>query len=924
MPSAEITRTEIRDRARHFSARFASASSEVADRQTFWNEFFAIFSVDRVLVAVFERLAKRSTTANRGWIDLLYPGQLAVEHKSRGEDLRAAIRQLYDYLPSLSKSELPWLLIACDFQTFRWENLHSGSSGTFNLADLADNVELFWWLAGHPSPNQTDKSEQQVNFEATAKMLVLHDELRENGFGGHELREWLTRILFCLFADDTGVWDNRGAFHTWIASMTRVDGSDLGPQLAYLFQILNTPHANRPKRLDEQISQFTYINGDLFAETLPVASCTERARNALLDACTFDWSAISPAIFGSMFQNVMKPAERHQLGAHYTTEENILKVIRPLFLDDLAEELQRADSKPKLRAFLDKIAKLTFLDPACGCGNFLVIAYRELRALETAALRTLRAKEGRTKQQVIDIAIECRVRVDQFYGIEVEEFPAKIARTALYLMDHLCNRAVSKEFGQHFARFPIPATPHITIANALSLDWKTLLPDGSASYIFGNPPFLGQSSRSPQQTADLRSVWGHHFARWLDYVSAWFWLAANYMETGKTRCAFVSTNSVTQGEQVRRIWQPMLSKGIVIDFAHRTFKWTSEAVGKAAVHCVIIGFSRGGSNRPRRLWQYEAVDGPATELRVDQINPYLLPRPNVLVERLKTPIGEGVSGANYGCKPADGGHLVIKTEAELPHADTTAMKFIRRYVGTDELIHGKSRWCVWIEGSEVHEASLSPFMRARVAAVKRFRSSSTAPDTKKAAEFPFRFFRVPQPTTRYIGIPRHVSEVRPWFTVDYLEADIIASDSIYTAVDTDGLLFGLLSSRMYITWLRNIGGAIKSDLRFSQLVHNSFPFPGGSKAQLDTIRKAGTLIINARNAHRGKSLAQLYVPGFMSPELVSAHNALDRAVEAVFSPRRRFTSDLERLEALFDAYVSRLGMASVSEAEDHEDGQEDE
>lgn len=914
--------------------RFANASSERAEKQTFWNDFFAIFEVDFRQVAVFERLAKRSSTASHGWIDLLYPGNLGVEHKSEGEDLDEAMQQLLDYLPSLLKPERPWLLVACDFQTFKWDDLRSGRKGVFALGDLADHVELFWWLAGHPEPNQADEPEEAVNFRATEKMRVIHDELKENGYPEHELREWLTRILFCMFADYTGIWDNRGAFHTWVASMTRVDGSDLGSQLVHLFQILNTRPERLPKKLDEQLAQFTYINGDLFSETLSVAPCTAAARAALLEACRFNWSAISPAIFGSMFQNVMKANERRQLGAHYTTESNILKVIRPLFLDDLEERMKQADSKPKLRAYLNRLTRLTFLDPACGCGNFLVIAYREVRRLETAALRELRAREKRSTQQVINISIECRVRVDQFYGIEVEEFPAKIARTALYLMDHLCNREVSKEFGQNFARFPIPAAPHVVVGNALRMRWSDVLPAERAWYVFGNPPFLGQKNRTAEQTEDLRRVWGQLFGRWLDYVSAWFFMATMYLKEGiairaarpmtklaagdKTaknqdivvqedaRCALVSTNSITQGEQVARIWEPLLAEGVEIEFAHRTFKWTSEATGTAVVHCVIIGFCIGASTRQKQLWEYADPSGEPIEKKVARINPYLLPRGNVLVRTLREPLGKGIQPASYGNKPADGSFLVIKKARDLPTDDPIAMTYVREYIGTDELVGDKKRWCLWITADDLAAASKSLFVRERVAGVRKKREESTAPDTQRSADTPYKFFRTPQPTTNYLGIPRHVTEARLWFTVAHLDAAVIASDSMFTALDPDGLLFGLLSSRMYIVWLRNIGGAIKSDLRFSQLVHTTFPFPGGTVKQLAAIRTAGAGVAKARAAHPSAALSQLYDPDFMPPGLLAAHAKLDRAVESAFAPRRRLTGDLDRLEVLFDHYVERM------------------
>ena len=493
--AALVSKGELRRRATSFAKRFADATSEKSESQTFWNEFFAVFGIERAQVAAFEQLAKRSSTGNHGWIDLLFPSQMGVEQKSRGEDLDAAMGQVLDYLPSLTPAEHPWLLVACDFERFRWRNLNDGTSGAFLLEELADNLDLFWWIARYPTPDQRFENVEDANLAASDLMATVHDRLADLGYGGHPLREWLTRLLFCMFADDTGVW-SPAALQAYVAAHTAPDGSDLGPRLAHLFQVLNTPHEKRSSALDEELDQFTYINGDLFEETLPIPACDAEVRDAILLACRFDWTAISPAVFGAMFQNVMEPPERRQLGAHYTTEENILRTIRPLFLDDLEAELGRARTKPALERFLAKLASLTFLDPACGCGNFLVVTYRELRRIETEALRLLAPKQGRAGQLTVDVTLQCKVRVDQFYGIEIEEFPAKIARTAMYLVDHLANREVSREFGEHYVRFPIPAAPNIVHANALRMDWADVLPAADADYVFGNPPFIGHALRA--------------------------------------------------------------------------------------------------------------------------------------------------------------------------------------------------------------------------------------------------------------------------------------------------------------------------------------------------------------------------------------------------------------------------------------------
>ena len=550
--TVDLSKAAIRERAVHFAKRWEGTKSEAAEKQTFWNELLGVFGIDRRQVAAFEELAKRASTGNIGWIDLLYPGQMAVEHKSAGEDLDKALGQLLDYLPALHKAEFPWLLVVSDFERFAWRNLDTGQSGQFALAELPHNLEVFWWMAGHGASPFTFEDEEEANLVATGHMAELYDQLLASGYDAHALREWLTRVLFCLFADDTDVWDRAG-FHTYVARYTHEDGHDLGPMLAQLFEVLDTPPERRARTLDEDLAAFTYINGDLFANRLPMPSCNESVRNALLEACRFDWSIISPAIFGSMFQNVMQPRERRQLGAHYTTEQNILRTIRPLFLDDLGAELAAANTRPKLERFLEKLPTLRFMDPACGCGNFLVIAYREVRRLETEALRRLEAQRRRTGQRTMTLELLCKVNVAQFFGIEIEEFPARIARTALYLADHIANREISAEFGELFVRFPIPASPHIVIGNALRMDWNDVLPRERLFACFGNPPYVGTRLQTADQKSDQRLVWGGAARSALnDYVTNWFVLASRYLAGSDGRAAFVATNSITQGERLGR------------------------------------------------------------------------------------------------------------------------------------------------------------------------------------------------------------------------------------------------------------------------------------------------------------------------------------------------------------------------------------
>lgn len=905
--TAHASKANIRAAATQFAHNWKDARSEQAERQSFWNAFFQIFGVDRRRVAAFERLAERASTGNRGWIDMLNPGQMAVEHKSAGEDLDVAMGQLIDYLPSLTEAEMPWLLVVCDFQRFKWENLETGERGEFPLSELPDHIELFWWIAGYNKPGQHFGSDEDANLAATRLLANVHDRLAEHGYPDHDLREWMTRILFVLFADDTGIWD-RAAFHTFIALHTKEDGSDLGQTIALIFEVLNTPPAERQRNLDEDLASLTYVNGDLFADTLRIPVCDKDTRDALLWASVFNWASISPAVFGSLFQNVMEPAERRQLGAHYTTEQNILRTIRPLFLNDLEAELAAARTKPALKRFIDRLGELSFLDPACGCGNFLVIAYRELRRLETEALRQLREKEG-TGQLQADVTLDLRVTVDQFYGIELEEFPAKIARTALYLADHIANRELSAEFGQHVVRFPIPTAPHIEIGNALRMDWESLVPADSCDFVFGNPPFGGHQNRTREQSDDLRHVWGRAgYNKLLDYVTGWYRKGLDFDQHRRIRFGFVSTNSIGQGEQVARLWQILFDAGYRIDWAHQTFAWTSEARGMAHVHVVIVGFSHNGGASPT-LFTYDDISAEPVVQHPKSISPYFVEGPPLAVAgRARETLSAAMPPVRYGSLPSDGGGLSV-TPAEYPHQDAVAQKYLRPYYGSKELVRGIERWVIWMpDGPEPGDLSKSQFLSDRLGRVRRFRVESVNPDTQDLADQPYRWFHNAQPTTPYIGIPAQVSQTRRWYTIAHLDPEVIASNTLYTADDPSGFLFALLSSSMFMSWIRSIGGAIKSDLRYSKsIVHNTFPLPTKIEdGQRDAVIDAGKLLLAARDNHAGATLRDLYEPLAVPADVVAAHDAIDKAVDRIFDARKRRWDHDNRVEHLLGRYVDMV------------------
>jgi hypothetical protein len=902
---AEISKSELRRRAIDFSARWRGVRSERAESTTFWNEFFEIFGVERRQVALFEGLVKRASTGGEGRVDLLYPNQMAVEHKSAGADLDLAMRQLVDYLPHLRKAVTPWLLVVCDFEEFRWKNLDDDTSGSFRLDELSLNLDLFWWIGGHAPPSGFPAGDEEaVNLAATELLRVLYEEVAATSYPIADLREWLTRLLFCLFADDTDVWP-RAAFHAYLACNTRDDGSDLGKTLAEIFQLLDTPHDARDG-YDEDLLQFEHIGGDLFERSLRIPACSKEARTALLEACRFNWSAISPAIFGSMFQNVMTAGERHQIGAHYTTEANILRTIRPLFVEELEEELRQATSAPKLRALHDRLAELTFFDPACGCGNFLVIAYREIRRIETEIIRRLLRKSGQTEgQRMVDIELYCRVEVDQFFGIEIEEFPARIARTALYLIDHMANRTVSVEFGQQFNRFPIPASPHIHIGNALELDWELVLSARNADFIFGNPPFVDRKERNTAQKDDHELIHGtKNGVGSLDYVAGWFVKAAQYLAKHGGRAAFVSTNSITQGVQVAALWPRMFSAGIEIAFAHRSFAWTSEARGRAHVHVVIIGFTVGPISGRRRLFDYPDPKDDPVELTASSIGPYLTAGPPTVVRPANKPLVVGIPVSTYGSTAGEGGYLLFDDETVADaRSDPVARRHLRQYIGADQFFNGEQRWVLWLDGASPAELASSAFLRDRLASVKAVREASTRPGTKQAAATPWLLLESRPPAGPYLFVPCVSSERREYAPMAFRDPDTIVRASSWFIEGADPYLFGILQSAMFMAWVRNIGGRLESRLQIgSKTVYNTFPFPDPSAPARRRVVDAAGAVLDARDEQADTPLGVLYDPLVMPLALRSAHLQLDAAVDAAVAPRVKFATEGERLALLLDRY----------------------
>ena len=748
-----------------------------------------------------------------GYIDLLWKGVLLVEHKSRGKNLDRAFHQAVDYFPGLKERDLPRYVLVSDFAKFRLYDLDLNETHEFPIEDLYKKVRLFGFVAGYQT--RSFGQEDPVNVEAAERLGRLHDLLKGVGYEGHVLEVLLVRLLFCLFAEDTAIFERR-QFQEYLEQRTTEDGSDLGMHLGQLFQTLNTPTESRPKNLDEQLAAFPYVNGKLFSESLPLASFDRKMREALLDCCGLDWSRISPAVFGSLFQSVMDEKARRNLGAHYTTETNILKALRPLFLDSLLVEFERAkrDSKQRLFEFHEKIANIRILDPACGCGNFLVIAYRELRLLEINVLREMFKKSG---SGILDTENVIKINVDQFYGFEIEEFPAQIAQVALWLMDHQMNLRVSEEFGQYFIRLPLIKSPVIVHDNALRRDWREIIGLGALSYIVGNPPFVGAKFMSEGQRADVASIFvGTKSAGLLDYVTCWYRKATEYMSANPSiRAAFVSTNSITQGEQAGVLWPDLFALGVRINFAHRTFQWSSEARGKAAVHCVIVGFAL--EDEPAKwIFEYETVKSEPHVLKATNINPYLVDAPNIVLANRTTPICR-VPEIGIGNKPIDGGFYLFTSEekAEFLAREPQAAPYFKRWIGSDEFINGYERWCLWLGDCPPEQIRKMPESMKRVEAVRQFRLSSKSAPTRKLAKTPTRFHVENMPSTTFLVIPEVSSERRAFIPIGFMHPDTLCSNLVKIVPNATLYHFGILSSTMHMAWVRAVCGRLESRYRYS-------------------------------------------------------------------------------------------------------------
>ena len=889
---------EIKERATKFSKEWEDTQNEEADAKPFLVEFFNVFGINSKKFATFEHRVKKLDERD-GYIDLLWKGTILIEMKSRGKNLDKAFQQAKDYLHGLKQHELPKYILVSDFENFKLHDLEEEIIVEFKLHDLVNNVQNFGYLLGYQK--KVYKEQDPANIKAAELMGKLHDRLKEIGYDGHPLEVYLVRLLFCLFAEDTTIF-NKQQFQDYIANRTNEDGSDLAPKLQELFQVLDTPNEKRFKNLDEQLAEFPYVNGKLFQESLPTASFDSKMRTSLLECCYIDWSKISPAIFGSMFQSVMNPKERRNLGAHYTSETNILKLIKPLFLDELWAEFETVKSnKNKLPEFHKKISELKFLDPACGCGNFLVITYRELRLLEIAILRAT-YKNG---QGVLDIREIIWLDVDMMGGIEYEEFPARIAEVAMWLIDHQMNMLISNEFGQYFARLPLKKSANIVHGDALEVDWETVIAKDKLSYILGNPPFIGSKIMSQFQRNQIVKEFDNiQGSGVLDYVTGWYIKSAKFIQNTNIKVAFVSTNSIVQGEQTSILWGQMLNKfGIKIHFAHRTFQWSNEAKGNAGVYCVIVGFANFDTNN-KSIFEYENIKGEAHEIKAKNINAYLVDAKDIFIEKRRNSICN-IPEIKFGSMPNDGGFLILtdNEKIEFLKKEPKAEKYIKHLLSAKEFLNNENRWCFWLKDINPSDLKSLPETSKRIQSVKDYRNKSTRLATKKLADFPTLFGENRQPHSDFILIPRHSSENRKYIPLGFFNSEYIPSDSCSFVSNANLFHFGILMSSMHMAWVKSVCGRLESRFRYSnELVYNNYPFPENpTEKQIANIEEKAQKVLDVRLSFPNSSLADLYGNLTMPPALIKAHNELDKAVDLAYRSVA-FISEANRMVYLFELY----------------------
>lgn len=854
--------------------------------------------------------------------DIALSRQIYFHPVTDGSSLEQAFEDIFA-LSMIEQQKIRFILVT-DYTTVIAYDRTVKDQTTFDYSDFKTNYEFFLPLTGLYE-KAIAYSEHPADTKACEKMGRLYDHIQiinryENHDEKHTLNVFLTRLLFCFFAEDTGIFPEQNQMVKALKSVTQENGSDVAEFFEKLFTVLDLP-SDAPERaaFSATFQAFPYVNGGLFKEKTVIPTFDAKARRLLLDCGFLTWSDISPVIFGSMFQSIMDPDKRRSLGAHYTSERNILKVVRPLFLDGLHEEFQKIlglkkGKKKALEEFHAKIASLGFLDPACGCGNFLIVSYRELRELELQVLLAIKAEtKGDTRFLALDIRPLIKVSISQFYGIELEEFPVEVARVSMWLMEHVMNLKAGKTFGQVISSIPLQHSATIVCANALTTDWKDVVAPEKLHYIMGNPPFSGARIMGSEscQKLEIKNIF-HKLkgCENLDYVTGWFRKASEFFAGTSKEIAFVATNSICQGEQASVLWKELFTQfDIKINFGYRTFKWANEARAGAAIHCIIVGFSSCERCR-KKLFSEDSIVN-----YVESISPYLTPNSKLYIEPQKIPLSQSRKMC-FGNQPRDGGHFILTDDEKksLISKEPKVNQYIKRYMGAEEFINSSTRWCLWLKGISQERIEMSEVLRAKVTAVQTFRLASSAKTTNGYAKVPMLFAQITQPDgCDFLLIPRVSSERRRYIPIGFLHSDVISSDAVHIVPNATLYDFGILTSAMHMAWMRTVCGRLKSDYRYSRdLCYNTFPWPTISEEQKKAVSELADMVLNIRNMYPDKTLAEMYDPDKMPEPLAEAHHNLNVAVDSLYR-NTPFESDEERLQLLFKLYEKLVAAKNAKE-----------
>lgn len=910
--------------AKSFVQSWTGKGYEKGESQPFWLQLLGeVLGVEHP--AQFISFENQIMLDHTSFIDgTIESTHVLIEQKSLGKNLNQPIKQsdgslltpfqqAKRYAAELPYSKRPRWIVTCNFAEFYIYDMEKpfGEPEVVYLKDLEKDYYRLQFLVD--SGSEHIKKELQVSIAAGEIVGRLYDALLaqyKDAASEHSLKSLnmlCVRLVFCFYAEDAGIFGRRSMFHDYLEQYS---AKDMRRALIELFKVLDTKAEERDPYLEEDLAAFPYVNGGLFEnENIEIPQFTEEIRQLILTNASedFDWSAISPTIFGAVFESTLNPETRRSGGMHYTSIENIHKVIDPLFLDALQDEFARikelkqaATVEKRLRAFQSKLADLVFLDPACGSGNFLTETYISLRRLENRVLKELLGA------QIVLGALEnpIQVSISQFYGIEINDFAVTVAKTALWIAESQMMKETEDIVNMNLDFLPLKTNAYITEANALRIAWESVVPKAKLNYIMGNPPFVGYSLQSKEQKADMLAIYvdekgkPYKTAGKIDYVAGWYFKAAQLMHNTAVRTAFVSTNSITQGEQVASVWKPLYERfGVHIDFAHRTFRWDSEASLKAHVHCVIVGFSEAVNAAARIIYDEGSVQ------KVENINAYLLDMPDLFIESRKKPICN-VPEMQKGNIPVDDGNLIIEKDVyDDIHKDEVVQKYCKKLLGAKEFLNNKSRYCLWLDGVSASELRKSDFIMKRLKQCADFRLKSPKAATRKCAETPWLFMENRQPNSEYILVPRHSSENRKYVPMGFFPKDVISTDANSIIANADLFEFGVLESNVHMAWMRTVCGRIKSDYRYSNdIVYNNFPWPTPTPAQKERIEKTAQAILDARALYPESSLADLYDELTMPVELRKAHRANDKAVMEAYGFWGKLNSEAACVAELMKLY----------------------